>query len=961
MTMIRQLKSLKQARDDARSLRNTLNDVEAIIATLRSQGETVDTTHTISMIMDVFPKRVQDEIAKKEFDSGKEWNMEELLSNITMVVRRHEHLENRREPSEGASHPVFNTQTRSVGKCVGCKGNHWFQDCPRYQTPFQKVERLKALKACWKCFSLQHHTKMCRRSNCPRCNGYHNAVVCREAITGPRGNDRNRFERYRDRRFSQSNSPLRTPPGYNDTGKRSRSSSPDIRRKGFIRYENRKPIPNMPNARRLFSKERQQNYRVRFARSATPPRRFNVNFVFKTEDQSLNNSQPDHTLCVNSEGKEYEENSTTRLMTVPIRMWNNRNGKMEIVYGILDSASDQSFIRTDLVERMMLPCHSEKTIMVTTFGGRAETKRTKGVNVNLYNSKGQSIQVRLLTHPTIMTSLDLGHLPEKDEIILKEMFPRNDQPIVQENVTPEILIGNDYFNWVMKTNEPVTQLPSGLFVTSTFFGPVISGTPQTNDPIIAGNKFFKRVIHSYTTRINEINKEPDEQSNPNPDYSELWKLPGVGTEELITEEEEFKQVLEQFCSTVEIRDGKIYVCFPWKANKHELADNYNLALSRLHQLYKMKDRNPDCWKEYCKIIQEQYQKKFIEDAVDHPTYENPFYYIPHQAVIKMESETTKTRIVLDASSKRVGELSLNDVIFQGPLLLPNLIGILLRSRIGTKVMIADVEKAFHMIHLHESERNSVRFLWLKDTSKLPTPDNVRIVRFCRLPFGVNASPFLLGMSIKYGLSRQKEIDSNIYDELERNLYVDNVLMTDESTESFVRKYHTCKRIFSEMSMNLRQFLTSDSKCNQEIKKEDLSTSKSPKILGILWNPKNDKLSITCKLKYCPKPTKRKVLQYTHATFDPLGYLIPLLVPAKIYLQDLWKRNRKWDDLLTPEEDRAWQEICENAAGYVATIPRSIAASSTNDRYELHTFTDASLRSFAAAVYLRTVTMKSKQL
>ncbi|RCN40788.1 hypothetical protein ANCCAN_13279 [Ancylostoma caninum] len=44
MTMIRKLKSLRQAKDDARSFRNTLNDVEAIIATLRRQGETVDTT-----------------------------------------------------------------------------------------------------------------------------------------------------------------------------------------------------------------------------------------------------------------------------------------------------------------------------------------------------------------------------------------------------------------------------------------------------------------------------------------------------------------------------------------------------------------------------------------------------------------------------------------------------------------------------------------------------------------------------------------------------------------------------------------------------------------------------------------------------------------------------------------------------------------------------------------------------
>ncbi|KIH60744.1 hypothetical protein ANCDUO_08993 [Ancylostoma duodenale] len=344
---------------------------------------------------------------------------------------------------------------------------------------------------------------------------------------------------------------------------------------------------------------------------------------------------------------------------------------METVFGILDSASDQSFIRTGLVEQMMLPIHSEKTITVTTFGGRAEKKRTKTVNINLYNQAGQFIHVRLLTHTTIMTSLSLGHLAQNGGRILEELFPDNVESLSQENENPEILIGIDYFNWVMKSNEPVVRLPSGLFITSTFFGPVVLGTPRNDES--TEEELYETIIHSYITNVDV---EPEKQCNPNPDYSELWKLPGVGTEELLTEEEEFKQVMEQFCSTVELRDGKIYVCFPWKANRHELADNYSLALSRLHQLYKMKERNPDCWNEYCKVINEQLHKKFIEDAIDSPENENPFYYIPHQAVIKAGSETTKTRIVLDASSKRIGELSLNDVIFQGPLLLPNLIGIL---------------------------------------------------------------------------------------------------------------------------------------------------------------------------------------------------------------------------------------------------------------------------------------------
>ncbi|CAJ0606255.1 unnamed protein product [Cylicocyclus nassatus] len=43
------------------------------------------------------------------------------------------------------------------------------------------------------------------------------------------------------------------------------------------------------------------------------------------------------------------------------------------------------------------------------------------------------------------------------------------------------------------------------------------------------------------------------------------------------------------------------------------------------------------------------------------------------------------------------------------------------------------------------------------------------------------------MSIKYGISRQKQDNTEAYDELEENLYVDNVLLTADDSESLVRK------------------------------------------------------------------------------------------------------------------------------------------------------------------------------
>ncbi|KAK6032019.1 hypothetical protein OSTOST_01808 [Ostertagia ostertagi] len=117
------------------------------------------------------------------------------------------------------------------------------------------------------------------------------------------------------------------------------------------------------------------------------------------------------------------------------------------------------------------------------------------------------------------------------------------------------------------------------------------------------------------------------------------------------------------------------------------------------------------------------------------------------------------------------------------------------------------------------------------------------------------------------------------------LYVDNVLVTDTNTQSLIEKYKTCKQIFNGMSMNLRQFIANDKECNSLIKSEDLPTSKLIKILGIPWNPVKDNFSITCKLHCTANPTKRMVLQAVHSTFDPLGFLPPLLLNAKHFLQD----------------------------------------------------------------------------
>ncbi|VDL72397.1 unnamed protein product [Nippostrongylus brasiliensis] len=80
-------------------------------------------------------------------------------------------------------------------------------------------------------------------------------------------------------------------------------------------------------------------------------------------------------------------------------------------------------------------------------------------------------------------------------------------------------------------------------------------------------------------------------------------------------------------------------------------------------------------------------------------------------------------------------------------------------------------------------------------------ETILILRFKRLPFGVTTSPYLLAISIKYALGKQE--NKVLAKEVERNLYVDNVFLTANDSQTLINKYHESKRIFKNMSMNLQ--------------------------------------------------------------------------------------------------------------------------------------------------------------
>ncbi|KAK6032824.1 hypothetical protein OSTOST_00981, partial [Ostertagia ostertagi] len=267
------------------------------------------------------------------------------------------------------------------------------------------------------------------------------------------------------------------------------------------------------------------------------------------------------------------------------------------------SASDQSFILNSLAKTTEDLKENHYNMVNTSLVDEARKEASERCELT---SQFSSLTPRPITETP---PLHLGDISPQDRAFIQDNFSSSEARCIIDaatgTITPEILIGMDYFNSVISLHQSVIRLPSGLFMTPTFFGPVISGVTTHDNDNTEQRCFYEHIVQTCTSTHPYDN-------DFHFDISDLWKLPGIGIEECCTEEELNQQIVENFYSTVENRNGQIYVRFPWKPNKDCLANNYNLALSRLHQLFKMKERNPECWKDYCNIIEEQLKKNFIE-------------------------------------------------------------------------------------------------------------------------------------------------------------------------------------------------------------------------------------------------------------------------------------------------------------------------------------------------------------
>ncbi|XP_076660267.1 uncharacterized protein LOC143363587 [Halictus rubicundus] len=223
------------------------------------------------------------------------------------------------------------------------------------------------------------------------------------------------------------------------------------------------------------------------------------------------------------------------------------------------------------------------------------------------------------------------------------------------------------------------------------------------------------------------------------------------------------------------------------------------------------------------------------------------YYLPHHAIVKTDSLTTKVRVVFDASAKTTSGQSLNDNILTGPTIQEELYALLIKFRTYTYVITADIEKMYRQIEVSSDHRIYQKILWRE------TPDNpIETYALNTVTYGTSAAPFLAIRTLFQLAADKGENFPRAARVLREDFYVDDMLTGADTFEEAVATINEIQLLCAKGGFKLRKWATNKEglihaltdKAESVHLKLDLDTT--IKTLGVYWNARTDAISYMVK-------------------------------------------------------------------------------------------------------------------
>ena len=408
--------------------------------------------------------------------------------------------------------------------------------------------------------------------------------------------------------------------------------------------------------------------------------------------------------------------------------------------------------------------------------------------------------------------------------------------------------------------------------------------------------------------------------------------------------------------------GKWIAPLPFRSCRPKLPNNRQYALNRASLLHASLLKDPKKRDHFVSFM-EQILKMGHAEVAPPLSESQECWYLPLFGVYHPKKRD-QIRGVFDASAK-YQNISLNDVLLQGPDLINNLIGILLRFRKDVVAISADIEKMFYSFLVEEKDRNFLRFFWYAENDP---KKNLVEYRMNVHVFGNRPSPSVANFGLQKTASiSEPEFGSDVKKFVSSDFYVDDGLTSTPTVELAVDLMQRTQlalqqnghlrlhKIVSNSQDVLKAFPQVDlakDLASLDLSKDYLPTQRS---LGLSWNLTSD--CFTFAVPELDKPyTRRGVLSVINSLYDPLGFVAPVTIVGKVLLKSMVMENCGWDEPLPDRFLSEWKDWAESLKCLQQlSLPRifcNLSLSLTTYR-ELLLFSDASEKAIASVAYILT--------
>ena len=602
---------------------------------------------------------------------------------------------------------------------------------------------------------------------------------------------------------------------------------------------------------------------------------------------------------------------------------------------LFDSAADRTYVASSLVKTCKPKRICQDYVSYSAFGGEcAQASMLSPVyDLNVMDMNGELHILSAAEIPVICAPLARVCVPRSifkyfSHLKMADDYDKN------TSLQVDILVGLDFY-WKLVGISPAIQ-KDGLVALPSVFGYLLGGYWNTSSTQQSAQLLCCQ--------------RPCETSLAN-----FWNLESVGImpKESTLGVIDKNPILTKFNEELEYSPSlqRYQVALPLKKSytPDDMVNNLGIAVKRLFSLHKRTE--PEVLQEHYNVIYGYEDEKMVERVPKEEIYmERGVFYMPHRPVVKKSSQTSPVRPVFDCSSKSYNGLSLNDIFETGPSLNPDLVSILIRFRCWPVALSGDVTKAFLQLYIKPKFRDLHRFIILEGNS-------IVHMRFTRVTFGNTCSPFCLNAVVRFHLSSIP--DDEVVQELRDNIYVDNYLGGADTEEMAKEKYEISSKILSSAGLELSKW-TSNSKSLSELFSSSNvhSGNSTEKVLGVKWNSLNDNFCFEGfdeKVEFVN--TKRSVLSILSRIYDPLGFVSPFILKAKILFQLICRLGLDWDDPLPCEQTNEYQKWLKDSRNLCnleiqCTYFPKIPWTPNSDRVELIGFGDASEHAYGAVVYIR---------